>query len=154
MNDHRTTQARGFRIERPEMLGAKVQVDAGRGKKHCAHAQFRICAPQLFQRRFRIVHRQNADALEARVPPQIGLGEPLIVGTSGAYRVITIYETPDALAGSGKKNGKLEPDLIHELDPSFGSRVLKAALPDAKGARGSARQRKLDMALAGEHAAA
>src|SRR4030095_9132585 len=78
MDDHRTAQARRFRIERPEGLGTKIKVHTRSWKKDPAHAQFGICPPQLFQRRFSIMHRQNADALEARIPPEVSLGERVV----------------------------------------------------------------------------
>ena len=100
------------------------------------------------------MHRQNANALKARIPPQVGLGEPVVVCPSGPYGVIPVDETADALAGGRKKNGILEPDFIHELSPPFGSRILKPTVwTNANGPRWSSRQRELDVALAREHAA-
>src|SRR4030095_10624122 len=154
MDDHRTAQARRFRIERPEGLGTKINVHPRGGKKPPAHAHFVICPAQLFQRRFGIMHRQNADALEAGIPPEVGLGEPVVVGASGPYGIVPVPQATDSLAGGGEKNRILEPDLIHELNPSFGSWVLKATVrTNAESALRSSRQRELDVALAREYTA-
>src|SRR5919108_4719642 len=152
MDDHWTAQARRFRIQRPERLGAQVKMHTRRGKKDPAHAKLCISPPQLFQRRFDIMHRQNANALEAGIPPQVSLGEPVVVGPSGAHGIIAVYDTADALPRGGKKDRILEPDLIDELNPPFGSGILEPTVrTNAKSAGRSSRQRELDMALAGEH---
>ena len=58
------------------------------------------------------MHRQNTDALEARIPPQVSFGEPVVVCPSGSHGVIPVDDASDALAGGGKQDGIVEPYLI------------------------------------------
>jgi len=68
------------------------------------------------------------------------------------HGVVPIHDASDALAGGRKEDGIVKAYLIHELDPSFGSRVVKATVrTDAKGARRSVGKRELDVALSGKH---
>src|SRR5215813_12559802 len=108
---------------------------------------------QLLQRRFGIMHWQDTDAFEARIPLQVSFGQPVVVSPSGPRCVVPVDDASDALAGGGKQNGIVEPDLIQKLNPSFRSRIVKATIAaHTKRSRRGSGERELDMALCGKYA--
>ena len=58
------------------------------------------------------MHRQNTDALEARIPLQISFGKPVVVSPSGSHGIVPVDDASNALAGGGKEDGIVEPYLI------------------------------------------
>ena len=105
---------------------------SGSGEQDTAHTQLCIGVVQLLERRFGIMHRQKRDAFEAGIAAQICFGEPVVVSPRRSQGVVSVDDAADALAGGGKEHGIVESDLIHELEPSFGSGVVKPAV----GSRG------------------
>src|SRR5262245_13387771 len=99
------------------------------------------------------MHRQDTDAFEARIPLQVSFGEPVVVSPSGSHGVVPVDDASDALAGGGKQNGIVEPDLIQKLNPSFRSRIVKATVgAHTKRPRRGSGERELDMTLGRKHA--
>src|SRR5262245_28719796 len=128
VNDHRTAQSSRFRVHRPVGLGAEVEVYSRRGEKDSAYAELCISISQLLQRRFGIMHWQNTDAFEARIPSQVSFCEPVVVSPSGPRGIVPVDDASDALPGGGKQDGIVEPYLIQELNPSFRSGIVKATV--------------------------
>src|SRR5688500_10608930 len=154
MNDDRAAQTRCFRVHRPVGLRAKVQLHAGSREQNSAKAQIGISALQLLKRRFGVMHRQKSNAFEAGVAPQISLGEPVVVSPRRTEGVVPVDDPADALAGGGEENGIVEADLIHELEPSFGSGVVKPAVGSSgEGAGRRSGQRILNVAIERKHPA-
>ena len=98
---------------------------SGRGKQDAAHAEFGIRMLQLLERRVGIVHRQNGDAFEAAIAPQVSFGEPVVVSPGRSHGVVAVDDAADALAGGGEEDGIVEPHLIHKLKPPFGTRIFE-----------------------------
>ena len=70
---------------------------SGGGKQYTAHAQFSISVLQLLQRGVGIVHRQNGDAFETAIAPQISFGEPIVVSTHDGFICVVVADAaPEA----------------------------------------------------------
>ena len=85
------------------------------------------------------MHRQNRDAFETAIALQISFGKPVVVSPGRSARIVPVDDAADALARRGEENGIIEADLIHEIEPSFGSGVLKPSIGVVAKAPGGVR---------------
>ena len=110
----------GLGINRPVHLRTQRRRQAIGGHHRAEHAEFGHGAPEFFGGFFRILHRNERHAFEARVELYVGFMEPVVVGARGRHRVVKADDLAVGKSGGRIEHGPFDADVVEKIEPALG----------------------------------